>query len=140
MSSLWSAMDIAGTGINVNQTWIDAIGSNIANMNDAVTPGQPVYQSQFVNQGQKLESSGPSGKGVGAGVQINSIDLGPAQGQLQYDPTNPLANDKGLVEYPVVDLATQMTGLIQAQTSYQANVKVLATARDTYASILNIKA
>jgi flagellar basal-body rod protein FlgC len=140
MSSLWSAMDIAGTGINVNQTWIDAIGSNIANMNDAVTPGQPVYQSQFVHEGEKMDSSGPSGKAVAAGVQVNSIDLGPAQGQMQYDPTNPLANDKGMVEYPVVDLATQMTGLIQAQTSYQANVKVLATARDTYASILNIKA
>jgi len=140
MSSIWSAVDIAGTGANVDQTWIETIGSNIANMNDAVTPGQPVYQSQYVNAGPRVEPSGPSGPGAAAGVQVNAINLGSTKGQMQYDPTNPLANSKGLVEYPVVDLATQMTNLIQAQTSYQANAKVMSTAKDTYQSILNIKA
>lgn len=135
MSSIWSAVDIAGTGVNVNQTWIDTIGGNIANMNDAVTPGQPVYQSQSVNVGQKVESSGEN-----AGVHVTAITLGSSKGQLQYDPNNPLANDKGMVEYPAVNLATQMTDLIQAQTSYQANAKVMSTAKDAYESILNIKA
>jgi len=135
MSSIWSAVEIAGTGVNVNQTWIDTIGGNIANMNDAVTPGQPVYQSQSVTVGQRVESSGEN-----AGVQVKAITLGSAQGQMQYDPNNPLSNDKGMVEYPAVNLATQMTDLIQAQTSYQANAKVMSTAKDAYEAILNIKA
>lgn len=143
MSSTWSAVEIAGTGVNVNQTWIDTIGSNIANMNDAVTPGQPIYQAQYVNAGQRVEPSGPSGPsgpGAGAGVQVNAIDLGTAKGEMRYDPSNPLANAKGVVEYPSVDLATQMSDLIQAQTSYQANAKVMSTAKDAYLAILNIKA
>lgn len=140
MSSIWSAVDIAGTGVNVNQTWIDTIGGNIANMNDAVTPGQPVYQAQSINAGQRVQPSGPGGAGENAGVQVNSITRGSGKGQLQYDPNNPLANEKGLVEYPAVNLSTQMTDLIQAQTSYQANAKVMSTAKDAYESILNIKA
>ena len=139
MSSMWSAVDIAGTGINVDQTWIDTIGGNVANMNDAVTPGQPVYRAQYVNASPRL-GAGPPGYAAGAGVQINAIDVGPATGQLQYDPSNPVANAKGLVEYPVVDLATQMTDLIQAQTSYQANAKVMASAKTAYEAILSIKA
>lgn len=136
MSSIWNAVDIAGTGTTVDQTWIDTIGGNIANMNDAVTPGQPVYRAQYVNAGQRAVPPG----GLGQGVQVNAIDLGTSAGQVQYDPTNPLANAKGVVEYPAVDLGTQMTDLIQAQTSYQANAKVMATAKDAYLSILNIKA
>jgi len=140
MSLTWNAVNTAGTGVNVNQTWIDTIGSNIANMNDAVTPGQPVYRAQYVNAGQRVEPSGPWGPGTDAGVQVNAIELGSAKGRMQYEPSNPLANAEGLVEYPAVDLATQMTSLIQAQTSYQANAKVMSNAKDAYQAILNIKA
>jgi len=136
MSSIWNAIDIAGTGTTVDQTWIDTIGGNVANMNDAVTPGQPVYRTQYVSAGERAPAPGS----LGQGVQVDAIDLGSAKGQVQYDPTNPLANSKGLVEYPTVDLGTQMVDLIQAQTSYQANAKVMSTAKDAYLAILNIKA
>lgn len=140
MSSMWNAIDTAGSGVTVDQTWIDTVGGNIANMNDAVTPGQPVYRAQFVNVGEQAGPASALGAGVGAGVRVTAIELGSATGQVQYDPTNPLANAKGVVEYPAVDLGTQMTDLIQAQTSYQANAKVMATAKDAYSAILNIKA
>ena len=73
-------------------------------------------------------------------MQVNSIELGPATGQLDYDPTNPVANAQGDVEYPVVDLGTEMTDLVQAQTSYQANAEVMSHATDAYQAILDIKA
>ena len=140
MSSIWSAVDIAGTGVNVDQSWIDTVGGNIANMNDAVTPGQPVYRAQYVVAAEQVTPSSALGAGTGAGVGVSTVALGSATGEIQYDPTNPVANAKGLVEYPVVDLGTQMTDLIQAQTSYQANAKVMSTAKDAYDAILNIKA
>ena len=58
MSALWSAVDIAGTGADVDQTWIDTIGGNVANMNDAVTPGQPVYRPEYVQAGERAEPGG----------------------------------------------------------------------------------
>jgi flagellar basal-body rod protein FlgC len=138
MSSMWSGIDIPGSGAEVDQTWIDTIGGNVANMNDAVTPGQPVYQPQYVDAGEQVNSPGAGGAGVG--VQVNTIDLGPAAGQLEYDPTNPVANAQGDVEYPVVDLGTEMTDLVQAQTSYQANAEVMSHATSAYQAILDIKA
>lgn len=135
MSSIWSAVDIAGSGASVDQTWIDTIGGNVANMNDAVTPGQKVYQAQYVLAGEQLSPSG-----VGNGVQVNSIQLGPAAGQLEYQPSNPAANAQGEIAVPVVDLGGELTDLIQAQASYQANAEILSNAKTAYQSILNIKA
>ena len=140
MSSIWSGIDIAGTGAEVDQTWIDTIGGNVANMNDGVTPGQPVYQAQYVDAGEQVEPPGSGAQGAGVGVQVNAVALGPAAGQIEYDPTNPVANAQGDVEYPVVDLGTEMTDLVQAQTSYQANAEVMSHATNAYEAILDIKA
>jgi flagellar basal-body rod protein FlgC len=140
MSSMWSGIDIAGSGAEVDQTWIDTIGGNVANMNDGVTPGQPVYQAQYVEAGEQVEPNSSATRGAGVGVQVNTIDLGPATGQIEYDPTNPVANAQGEVEYPVVDLGSEMTDLVQAQTSYQANAEVMSHATDAYQAILDIKA
>jgi flagellar basal-body rod protein FlgC len=140
VSSIWSGIDIAGTGAEVDQTWIDTIGGNVANMNDAVTPGQPVYQAQYVQAGEQVEPPLSGTPGAGDGVEVDAINLGPATGQVEYDPSNPAANAQGDVEYPVVDLGTEMTDLVQAQTSYQANAEVMSHATDAYQAILNIKA
>ena len=140
MSSIWSAVDIAGSGATVDQTWIDTVGSNVANMNDAVTPGQAVYRPEYVDAGEQVEPVGSSARGAGVGVQIDAIELGPASGETEYDPTNPVANGQGEVEYPVVDLGAEMTDLVQAQTSYQANAEVMSHATDAYQAILDIKA
>jgi flagellar basal-body rod protein FlgC len=140
VSSIWSGIDIAGTGAEVDQTWIDTIGGNVANMNDAVTPGQPVYQAQYVEAGEQVEPSDSASPGAGMGVQVDAIALGPAAGQIEYDPTNPVANGQGEVEYPVVDLGAEMTDLVQAQTSYQANAEVMSHATSAYQAILDIKA
>jgi flagellar basal-body rod protein FlgC len=132
---MWSAVDIAGTGATVDQTWIDTIGGNIANMNDGVTPGQPVYQAQYVNASENIGTSG-----AGQGVDISSITLGPKTGEDEYDPSNPAANATGEVEYPVVDLSNEMTDLVQAQISYQSNAQVMSNAKTAYQAILDIKA
>ena len=140
MSSIWSSIDVAGTGITVDQTWINAISSNVANMNDAVTPGQPVYQAQSVVAGEQVPLGTSGETAMGTGVQVQAIDLGPAQGRNAYEPTNPVANAQGEVAYPVVDMGTQLANLIQAQTSYQANAKVMVDSKSAYEAILNIKA
>lgn len=140
MSSIWSAIDIAGTGTSVDQTWMNAIGSNIANMNDAVTPGQPIYRAQYVVVGERITPGSSGSIGNGAGVQVNSIELGPSQGEIQYQPNNPIANAQGEVAYPVVNLGSQLADMVQAQMSYEANAQVMSHAKSAYGSILNIKA
>jgi flagellar basal-body rod protein FlgC len=55
-----------------------------------------------------------------------------------YDPENPLADDKGYVTRPKVDLTEEMTNMLMASRLYQANLSVMQQARDSYAQALRI--
>ncbi|MGH9102024.1 MAG: flagellar basal body rod protein FlgC, partial [Acidimicrobiales bacterium] len=125
--SLFGALGVSTTGMDTYQTWLNALGGNIANMNDTVRTNQPVYQAQYV-VAQPLAAPAGSG-GVGEGVGVAGVALGPSTGTLVYDPSNPLADSKGMVRQPTVDLGEQMVELIEAQNGYQASVSAFTQAR-----------
>ena len=65
---------------------------------------------------------------------------GSAQGILTYQPDSPLANAKGYVTYPDVNIGNEMTSLVEAQVSYEVNAKVMQNSSDAYNAVLQIKA
>lgn len=119
---------IAGSSLGMHQTWLDALASNIANVNTVTSTSQPAFQSQMV-----MASARPDG-----GVQVAGVALGDPVGRLVQDPGNPLADAEGNVRAPDLDLASQMTQLVMAQRGFQASVQVTKDAQDTYSSALQI--
>jgi len=51
---------------------------------------------------------------------------------------NPPADANGNLTLPVVDLAVEMTNMIMANRSFQANGRTIETARDMYTAALRI--
>ena len=49
--------------------------------------------------------------------------------KLVYDPGNPLADGKGYVKMPNVDVVSETVNSMAASRSYQANVEVLNTVK-----------
>jgi flagellar basal-body rod protein FlgC len=131
--SLFSALDISGSGINASQTWINTTAGNIANANDTVSTNSPVYATQT----PFFQAIGQLGQ-VGDGVAVTSVQLGSSAGIVQYQPNSPLANSQGEVRVANVDMGSQMVDLIAAQTDYQANASALASAKTAYQSALTI--
>src|SRR5579864_3185400 len=109
--SMFPSIDIAGSGLGVDQTWIDTISGNVANANDAVTPGQPVYRDQEIVAEESPSAIGPGTSAAGNGVQVQSIQLGSAKGVISYDPSNPIANKAGDVLTPDINIGHEMTSL-----------------------------
>jgi flagellar basal-body rod protein FlgC len=66
------------------------------------------------------------------------IVRGDDQGILTYDPQHPLADAKGYVRRPNVDLSEQMGNLILAQRGFQANAATVDRVRDSYQSAIEI--
>lgn len=126
--SLFPTLPIATSGMKVDQLWLDTIGGNVANASDVATPGKPLYRPQYL-------AAGPA---PGGGVQVTGMPLGSPTGVLSYQPNNPLANAKGYVARPAVSLATEMVGLVSAQSEYQANAAVIRDATSAYRSALTI--
>ncbi|HZU81239.1 MAG TPA: flagellar basal body rod C-terminal domain-containing protein [Acidimicrobiales bacterium] len=133
--SLFGPLGASASGIDAAQTWIDAIAGNVANSNDVASVGQSVYQEQE----PILTPTGATGPGqIGDGVAVSGVALGSAAGTVESDPGSVLANSQGLVRVPNVDLAQQMTNLIQAQDTYQANTAALQRAITAYQSALTL--
>jgi flagellar basal-body rod protein FlgC len=59
---------------------------------------------------------------VTGGVQVESIYEREDGIKTVYDPSHPDADEEGYVTYPNVDTVTEMTNLIDATRSYEANV------------------
>ena len=132
--SLFDSLGVSATGMDTYQTWLDAIAGNIANMNDTSPTNKPVYQAEYV----VAEPLPPVQNGVGEGVGVAGVALGPATGELVYDPHNPLADRQGFVREAKVDIGEQMVDLIAAQNGYQASVAAFSQARTAYESALNL--
>jgi len=131
--SLFGSLDIAGSGIDAAQTWLNTTAGNIANMNDI----SPMDEAAYGEQTPVFVPSGTAGQ-IGDGVSVAGIAEGDTTGIVQYDPSSPEANAQGEVRVPDVQLGSQMVDMIQAQTDYQANASVFADAKTAYQSALTL--
>lgn len=131
---MFDAIDAAGTGLTAYRTWIDAIGNNIANVNDVAPMSGTAFQAEFVQAAPR--GAGPDG--VGTGVQVTGLRGSSPQGVVTYDPQNPEADAQGYVRRPDIDMGEQMGNLIMAQRAFQANANVVERARDVYQAAIDI--
>lgn len=129
--TIFGAIGVAGTGMNVTRHWIDAVSDNLANMNNAVATSEDAFQARYVQAREITNGDG--------GVQVAATVLsGDTEGRVAYEPENPLADEDGYVRYPQIDMSSQMTQLIMAQRGYQANAAVVDRAKAAYEVALNI--
>jgi len=133
--SMFGVLPIAASGADAMQTWLDTAAGNVANMDDVVPTGQPAYAQQT----PILAPAGGIVPGTpGAGVQVVTIQLGDTTGLLAHEPNHPLADAEGNVKLPDVSMSDQLTGMIEAQQSYQADTAVMARAKTVYTAGLAI--
>lgn len=142
---MFDSFDINASGLTAQRFRMDIIAQNIANQNTTRTEdGTPYVRKEvtFAEKGNSLkditgESFSSSLKKAaksyeGSGVKVSSVyDDTKTEMKKVYDPSNPDADDDGYVTYPNVDVVTEMTNLIDASRSYEAN----ATAFDASKSM-----
>ena len=138
MTTPFSSLSVAASGISTMKTWIDAISDNVANVNTVHRTSEQAFQAR-----QVFAESVPGGDAVGAGetgggVRVSNITTDQGEGVLTFEPNNALADANGMVRRPNVDLVEQMTSLIVAQRAYSANVTVFERARDSDLRALEI--
>lgn len=127
--ALFDAIGIAGTGVTVHRKWLDAVSDNLANMNNASSTTGEAFRERFI-------LARPAGDGKG--VEVAGAALGSGEGRLVYEPGHPLADERGYVRYPDIELSDQMGQIVMAQRGYQANLAVVDRARAAYEAALQL--
>ena len=132
MSGPFHSLSISGSGMDVYQTWLDAIADNVANINNVTSTDSAAFQERFVIA-QATQSNGSMN-----GAKVSRIEFGNPYGREVYDPDHVLADEEGMVRIPDIELSHQMTHMLVAQRAYQANVSAFRSARDAYQRALEI--
>jgi len=73
-----------------------------------------------------------------AKVEIGSMATDTKPGQLEYDPGHPDANADGYVEYPNVNVVTEMVNLMTASRAYEAGVTSIESIKAMAKAALKI--
>jgi flagellar basal-body rod protein FlgC len=124
--SLSNVFSIAGSAMTAQSLRLNTTASNMANA-DSVTSstGQPYRAKQVIFS---AENVGVPMQGA-VGVKVKSVIEDPSPLKLVYDPKHPLADAKGYVAMPNVNVVEEMVNMLSASRSYQTNVDMANTAK-----------
>ena len=136
---MFTAFDISASGLTAQRYRMDIISENVANANTTRTQNGDPYVRKVVYFEEKgvrgsdtfshvlnSVSKNYAGKGVKVGKVLE--DRKTPQNMV-YDPSHPDADENGYVMYPNVNLITEMTNLIDASRSYEANATAFEAAK-----------
>jgi len=137
---MFSALNIASTGLTASSVQLDVVASNLANMDTTVTPQGGPYRDEMVVLESLPAASSGSDAGVGQGVEVAAIVPSSAPLPLEYDPANPAANGSGYVQYPNVHLTNQMVDMMTASRAYQADATAFQAAQSLDVKALSLGA
>ena len=79
----------------------------------------------------------PTGSG-GSGVRVQQVIEDASPLKQVYDPKHPMADDKGYVAMPNVNVVDEMVNMLSASRSYQTNVETMNTAKSLLAKTLTL--
>ena len=134
---MFSAMNIAESGMSGNQEWLRTISNNISNMNTTRTEDGGPYKRQTVIFEQQNSFDDLFKTQVGDGVRVKEVKKDAAE-QLTYDPEHPDANEEGYVRMPAIDMSAEMSNMIMAQRAYESNVTTFNSIKQVMQKQLEI--
>jgi flagellar basal-body rod protein FlgC len=122
--SLFSIFNVAGSGMSAQSQRLNTVASNIANADSVTSSTGQVYKAK-----QVVFSAVPVAGPEASGVKVDKVVESAAPAKLVYDPGHPLADEKGYVAMPNVNVVEEMVNMISASRSYQNNVDTMNAAK-----------
>jgi flagellar basal-body rod protein FlgC len=142
-------LDISGAGMKAQRMRMRVIAENLANQ-QTTGPDGPYQRKDVVLEAVPLGDF--SGIFEGAIQQMSTVEGEPAvhtvaMGEIRsdgsepirvYDPSHPHADARGYVAYPNISVFREMTDLIEASHSYEANLAAARTSQQMIQSAMDL--
>ena len=143
--NLFSAMEIAGSGLYAQRTRMNTLASNLANANTTQTEdGQgpyrrldPVFTAVPVDE-RFADVRNERNADAAYLVEVSEIRQDDADPRRVYDPDHPDADADGYIQLPNVNVVEEMVNMVTAARAYESNVTLLQSVRGMAQSALNI--
>jgi len=130
--SLFNVFNVAGSAMSAQSMRLNTTASNLANADSATSATGEAYRAkQVVFEAVPIE-------GGSTAVKVREVVEDPSPLKQVYDPKNPLADDKGYVAMPNVNVVDEMVNMLSASRSYQNNVETMNAAKTMLLKTLTI--
>jgi flagellar basal-body rod protein FlgC len=125
--------------LDAEQTRLDVISQNIANVNTTHgLDGKPYQRQVVVFESALQQAMGQDGSPQMSPVQVSKIEKDDRPAIQVYDPGNPDADGDGMVSTPNININEEMADLISASRAYEANLAVAKNAHTMAMETLSI--
>jgi flagellar basal-body rod protein FlgC len=130
---IFTTMKISASALKAQRIRMNAISSNLANIETTRTPdGGPyrkrevVFQSSTQGFADTLDSRL---RDAAQGVKVSHIQASTQPPRMVYEPSHPDADEQGMVAMPNVNLVEETADMMSASRAYEANVTVVKSAK-----------
>ena len=133
--SLYNVFDVSGTGMSAQSVRLNTTASNIANANTVSSSIDQTYRARhpvFAAEMTKAQDE------QSQGVNVLGIVESDAPLKIEYSPNHPMADSKGYIYKPNVNVVEEMANMISASRSYQTNVQLADAAKQMLSKTLQM--
>ena len=132
------AMEISRSGLDVEWQRLQVVAQNLANMNTSRTSSGEPFRPLRLLSAPAGDFSRMLDRGAAQGVRVVGVEQAPGALRRVYEPGHPHADADGFVTYPDLDQAAEMTLMIKASRSYEANLTAMNMAHQMYSRALEL--
>ncbi len=130
-----TSMKITSSGLSVQRQRMDAIASNLANIETTRTPeGGPYRKKEVVITALPMENEFGQALRSELGehlkqVHVTEVIEDQSEPKLVYDPDHPDSNQDGYVAMPNINLMDETVNMINASRAFEANISAASAAK-----------
>lgn len=137
--SLFNVFNVAGTAMAAQSQRLNVVASNLANADSATSSTGEAYRArQVVFQTIDVTADKIQKAKVAKGVKVAGVVHDPSPMRVVYDPKHPMADEKGYVTLPNVNVVDEMVNMMSASRSYQNNVDMLNVTKTLLQKTLSL--
>ncbi|PWV99813.1 flagellar basal-body rod protein FlgC [Hoeflea marina] len=128
------ASKIAASGLKAQETRLRIVSENLANaQSTGSTPGADAYRRKTIGFSAEIDRASGASK-----VGITRISTDPSEFDVEYDPSNPAADAKGMVKMPNVNMLIELADMREANRSYEANLQTIKQTRELVSMTIDL--
>ncbi len=130
---IFTTMKISASALKAQRIRMNAISSNLANIETTRTPdGGPYRKREVVFQSSQsgfADTLDNRLRDAVQGVKVAQVQASSLPPLMVYNPSHPDANGQGLVAMPNINLVEETADMMSASRAYEANVTVVKSAK-----------
>ena len=134
MDPLTSALKVSASGLQAESTRLRIVSENIANARSTGdAPGADPFRRKTISFAAEVDRA--SGASL---VEVERLGTDDSDFNIEFDPGNPAADEKGMVKLPNVNILIEMADMREANRSYEANLQVIKQAREMVSMTIDL--